>query len=375
MKKSINILIDNIDPVTGIKDNITNTDEDTFSVLKSMFRDANLNYYASGTLFAYSTEDRQIENWIYPIIIHNLTFINFMFDWGATDKDIIALLPPMVRQQYFQGRGTIVIIIKEPFQTMTPKNNDLKNFIKMIKDNPRYNNVLFLTLHYIDSPNFMFANVVEEAMKDWGPTDGDRITQTYNLLENYKNRRFLCLNTNYRESSERLFLLSFLENYNMLDEGFVSALGYPNDKLIDNIDIVKGLSKSLLNIIPEGNFDRRGYHFITEKSYRSFLHKKPFIYLGQYEGLKFIRSMGYKTFSPIINESYDNIDNDKLRAATVCKEIKRLVDKPIEDFVKDMSQLQDICEHNYKVYVSSKANFKDKFYKKIYGTNNANFKN
>ena len=129
MKKSINILIDNIDPVTGIKDNITNTDEDTFSVLKSMFRDASLNYYASGTLFAYSTEDRQIENWIYPIIIHNLTFINFMFDWGATDKDIIGLLPPMVRQQYFQGRGTIVIIIKEPFQTMSPKNNDLKNFI------------------------------------------------------------------------------------------------------------------------------------------------------------------------------------------------------------------------------------------------------
>ena len=80
MKKSINILIDNIDPVTGIKDNITNTDEDTFSLLKSMFRDVNLNYYASGTLFAYSTEDRQIENWIYPIIIHNLTFINFMFE-------------------------------------------------------------------------------------------------------------------------------------------------------------------------------------------------------------------------------------------------------------------------------------------------------
>ena len=60
-----------------------------------------------------SIKSRNIKNWIYPIIIHNLTFINFMFDWGSSNKDIIGLLPPMVRQQYFQGRGTIVIIIKE----------------------------------------------------------------------------------------------------------------------------------------------------------------------------------------------------------------------------------------------------------------------
>ena len=28
-------------------------------------------------------------NWIYPIIIHNLTFINFMFDWGETVIEIL----------------------------------------------------------------------------------------------------------------------------------------------------------------------------------------------------------------------------------------------------------------------------------------------
>ena len=83
-----------------------------------------------------------------------------------------------------------------------------------------------------------------------------------------------------------------------------------------------------------------------------------------------MQSLGYKTFSPVIDESYDEIENDKLRAATVCKEIKRLMDKPTEDFVKDMLQLQDICEHNYKLYLTNKTVFKNKFYKKIYGTNN-----
>ena len=374
LQKTINVLIDNIDPLRGIKGNISN-DDDTFYTMEAIFPEANINYHASGTLLC---KNKLIDNWVYPIIIHNLTFINFMFDWGAGNKDIIGLLPPRVQRLYLEGRGTIVVIIKEPLQTMHPDNDDLQNFIRMIEENPRYKNILFLTLHYIDSPNFIFTNVIENTMKDFVPVTSiawEYKEQKCEYLEDYKSRRFLCLLVNYKESSERLALIKFLEQHKLLNKGFVSAPDYPSAEIFKELDIMSGFNKSLLNIIPEGNFDRRGYHFITEKSYRSFLHKKPFIYLGQYEGLKFIRSMGYKTFSPIINESYDNIDNDKLRAATVCKEIKRLVDKPIEDFVKDMSQLQDICEHNYKVYVSSKANFKDKFYKKIYGTNNANFKN
>ncbi len=363
--KTINVLIDNIDPFRGIRGNITN-DDDTFYMLESIFSDAEINYHASGIIFGR----RNIKNWIYPIIIHNLTFINFMFDWGAGNRDIIGLLPFMVQRQYFEGKGTIVIIIKEPLQTMDPKNNDLINFIKMIEGNPRYKNILFLTLHYIDSPNFMFTNVVEDTMKNFGPLDSDDNDVEYNFLKEHANRRFLCLLLNYRESPERLLLLKFLEKHDLLDKGFVSAHNYNNDKIFNNLDIMAGFNKSLLNIIPEGNFDRRGYHFISEKSYRSFLYKKPFVYLGQYRSLNYIQSLGYKTFSPVIDESYDEIENDKLRAATVCKEIKRLMDKPTEDFVKDMLQLQDICEHNYKLYLTNKTVFKNKFYKKIYGTNN-----
>ena len=180
--KTINVLIDNIDPFRGIRGNITN-DDDTFYMLESIFSDAEINYHASGIIFGR----RNIKNWIYPIIIHNLTFINFMFDWGAGNRDIIGLLPFMVQRQYFEGKGTIVIIIKEPLQTMDPKNNDLINFIKMIEGNPRYKNILFLTLHYIDSPNFMFTNVVEDTMKNFGPLDSDDNDVEYNFLKEHAN--------------------------------------------------------------------------------------------------------------------------------------------------------------------------------------------
>ena len=373
-QKTINVLIDNIDPFRGIRGNITN-DNDTFSTIEDMFPESTINYYASGTLMC---KNKLIDNWIYPVIIHNLTFINFMFDWAETDRDIIALLPTVVQRQYFEGRGTIVIIVKEPLQTMNPDNDDLQNFIRMIERNPRYSNILFLTLHYIDSPNFMFTNIIENMMTNWGPLDDiykNKTKEKFDLLEEYTNRRFLCLNINYKESPERLLLLKFLEKYDLLDEGFVSALDYPNDKLIHNIDIVKGFDKALLNIIPEGNFDRKGYQFITEKTYRSFLYKKPFIYLGQYQGLKYIKTLGYKTFSSIIDESYDDIENDKRRVAAVCKEIKRLMSKPFTEFKKDMKQLEDICNYNYDRYFYNKEKYKDKFYKKIYGTNNEPYNN
>ena len=131
-QKTINVLIDNIDPFRGIRGNITN-DNDTFSTIEDMFPEATINCYASGTLMC---KNKLIDNWIYPVIIHNLTFINFMFDWGDTNKDIIALLPTRVKRLYFEGRGTIVVIIKEPLQAIDPQQQDLQNFIRMIS---RYN--------------------------------------------------------------------------------------------------------------------------------------------------------------------------------------------------------------------------------------------
>ena len=370
-KKIINVLIDNIDPEIGIRGNITKSD-DTFYTIEDIFSEATINYYASGTLMC---KNKLIDNWIYPIIVHNLTFINFMFDWGETDKDIIALLPTRVKRLYFEGRGTIVIIIKEPFQTMNPDNNDLKNFIEMIEQNPRYKNVIFLTLHHINSPNFIWTNVIENTMENWGPLYNDSYIQSYDTLENYKNRRFLCLLLNYKESWERKVLLNFFYENNMLDKGFISAKDYPSSKVFNNLDIKSSLIKTLINIIPEGNFSSIGHHYLSEKTYRSFLYKKPFIYIGKYQSLKYIKSLGYKTFSPIVDEGYDNIKDDKLRLLRSCEEIKRLIDKPIQDFVNDMKQLKNICEHNYNLYLHNKHESKTKFYKKIYGTYNEPYSN
>ena len=84
----------------------------------------------------------------------------------------------------------------------------------------------------------------------------------------------------------------------------------------------------------------------------------------QYD-LRYIRSMGYKTFSPIINESYDRIYDHASRLVAVQKEIKRLLDKPFSEFKKDMEQLEDICNYNYDTYLNNKNKLEKYLYDRI----------
>jgi len=350
MTETIKVLIDDIDPNRGILGNITKTNHTDFA-LRSIFPSrstTNIEYIASGAL-KYINRDK-LDKYVYPIVIHNLTYINFMFSIGDSDYDIIGLLPRQVKKQYFKNKVVILIIILEPLGG----NNsaiDIMSFVKMIESNPRYNNMIFLTLHYIDSPNFLFINILQDVMVDWSPLDDGLMH--YDEIKNYDNRHFCCFLMNFRESEERKWLIKFFIKNKLLTKGFVSATNWHDEELLfDNLDIESTLNKVSLNIIPEGNFDRRLDHFMSEKVYRCFKYKKPFIYLGQYQSLQYIRSIGYKTFSPIINEDYDQIENDKIRFIEVCKQIKILVDKPIEEFKDDMCQLEEICEHNYKLFIS-----------------------
>ena len=177
-------------------------------------------------------------------------------------------------------------------------------------------------------------------------------------------KHYCCFNKNYKESAERKILLKYLETNNLLNKGYVST-GVESDLTFDELDIETTLSNSLINIVPGGNFRSRNSHFLSEKIYRCFLFKKPFILLSRQHDLAYIRAIGYKTFEPVINENYDKIYDHKTRLIEVCKEIKRITSKPIKEFVKDITNLTEICEYNYKLYISNREYEKRKFYDRI----------
>jgi len=88
------------------------------------------------------------------------------------------------------------------------------------------------------------------------------------------------------------------------------------------------------------------YPQITEKTLRPILHKKPFIVVGAPGILELLQSKGFKTFTPFINESYDQISNPIERFSAIMVEIKKLCDYDIVQLKSFINSINDTLEHN-----------------------------
>jgi len=98
---------------------------------------------------------------------------------------------------------------------------------------------------------------------------------------------------------------------------------------------------SWYSIVAETNILADG--FFTEKTAKCFFAKRIFIFFGKQGQLKKLRESGYKTFDNVIDESYDEIENDKERWQSAFDEVMKLINQnPVEIYTKT----KDILEHN-----------------------------
>jgi len=100
-----------------------------------------------------------------------------------------------------------------------------------------------------------------------------------------------------------------------------------------------------VNIHNEGNNVRS--LFITEKTWRPIKAKHPFIIAGAPNTLKRLKELGYKTFSPFINESYDEIDDDIQRLEAIIAELHRLCNFTDQEWLSFQEFAIPIIEHNF----------------------------
>ena len=97
--------------------------------------------------------------------------------------------------------------------------------------------------------------------------------------------------------------------------------------------------------------------FATEKTWKAFQAFHPFIMLTTPHFLKDIRHLGYRTFSPYIDESYDDIEDDALRFKRVMDEVERIAnmtDKQVYDFQQNVKKT---LEFNSKMMRTKKPEF------------------
>lgn len=94
-------------------------------------------------------------------------------------------------------------------------------------------------------------------------------------------------------------------------------------------------------------------YFFTEKTYKFINSKHPFILVGITGSLEILKKMGYKTFHPYIDESYDQIVNDEERLDAIMNEIERLCNLSDSDMIEWQNNIVPILDYNYKVLLES----------------------
>ncbi len=198
------------------------------------------------------------------------------------------------------------------------------------------------------------------------------ITMHTDYSENYgkcpKQKYFCSLNGASREHREMTY--DYLHRHNLLDKGICSFVwkGISVDGLEDSAgykhtvqpdDFYKIYDDTFYDLITETN---TGYLnlcpwftdiFLTEKTWRSIYYKRPFLLIGNYQSLKYLKELGFKTFNNLLfDESYDNESNHEIRINRVLQENKRIIETySLADLQKIImsSEMSEILQHNYEM--------------------------
>ena len=94
-------------------------------------------------------------------------------------------------------------------------------------------------------------------------------------------------------------------------------------------------------------------NLLSEKTWRTIKQKHPFIILGHVNSIKTLRELGFKTFSPYIDESYDQIQNDEERLLAVINEVERLCNMSDEDTKIWLENVHQITKYNFELLTNS----------------------
>lgn len=215
------------------------------------------------------------------------------------------------------------------------------------------------------------------------------ITEWFKIsdLKNKRNKYFVCPNRNSNKE-HRFNLACFFETKNLWNKIYCSFLQKWDERtnIIDSLSTnfkndlkngMLGLIKKLpiemdtqnldknekqsfesmrafkkeiytdcyIHIITETNF--KNDIFPTEKIINPMVVLQPFILFGAPGYLKYIQSLGFKTFDGFIDESYDNEYDDAKRFEMLCNEIYRISNLSLEEIHNWYhSILEPILEYN-----------------------------
>lgn len=102
-------------------------------------------------------------------------------------------------------------------------------------------------------------------------------------------------------------------------------------------------NQTAYSLVAETNYSNH-YSFYTEKTVKPILGQRLFITLSGQHALRNLQAIGFKTFSDVIDESYDSIEPYEERFAAALVQVEQLSTR---NQAEVLAQIRTICEHNY----------------------------
>lgn len=108
-------------------------------------------------------------------------------------------------------------------------------------------------------------------------------------------------------------------------------------------------NRTAYSIVTETGTDNR-YSFFTEKTAKPIMARRLFVMFSGRGFLRNLRSLGFQTFSNVIDENYDLIYNEPSRWAAAFEQVQRLCKM---DQLEVFDKIAPALEHNYNLLMTT----------------------
>lgn len=148
----------------------------------------------------------------------------------------------------------------------------------------------------------------------------------------------------------------FLQNYHcfpqQIDTIDTYGGGGPGDTIKHTDQLCRFYPDIMIDVVGE-TFVNGDTFFVTEKTVRPMLMKKPMITMAGRDQLLYLRQMGFKTFYEFWDEDYDGYEGKEryLRILDLISRLAKITKQELSDMYRSMS---DILDHNHDLVINSK---------------------
>ena len=151
-----------------------------------------------------------------------------------------------------------------------------------------------------------------------------------------------------RDVLERLDAVALLDRAARLlhaEPVFADSFDKRGNELYDAIDLGP-YAATAVSLVTETDFSDGEIVRVTEKTVKALCLGHPALVVGNPSSLQLVRELGFETFSPFLDESYDTPEMAQERFARLTAELIRLSKRPRDTPLRLERELQDICRRN-----------------------------